>query len=595
MTWFADDVVKVEVRFDGSTWVNLSSPTNYVILSEPLQIERGRDDEFADPMNPGVLELLLVNDDGRFTPDLPTSPYYPYVVPDVAIKVSVYVNSAWQTRFYGSVQSWSVRLGDEGGYTSTCAVTATDTLGDFPEYVFRQAADEVVRNTPSVVCHWPLRDAQGPTARTLVGSETLAGASANGWGQSTAPLLPLEEGDEQHPVFTGAAGGLQLTSDLFAVRAARFVLYGAPTGDATLLTVGHERSLSWTTASGLSVGGASIMPASYPALVEMACVDVDPGTTVSPQAALRVCGANGVVQSAAPSGAWRIFGGGLRGLVVNPVLSGGAQWSIGHLQTVNYPSLDITDQETAFSAAAVSLLGSRTPPSTSAPALVASFAGAPTVSGATAGETTLPNMDGRDAADVMAALALGTGARIRDNLDGTLQWIEFTPSATPTTMPSEKIDPALTWETTTVGWMSDCTVTETDGTAYTATRTDGKRASYSIEGVHATALQNRSYADWLVNTASTKARLSQATYEISSLSDANQAIVAGVKIGDRITIGSLPSAILPASLTLIVEGITDSISYDGWTVTLKTSPDVYSRLLIWDNAQNWDDGWIWAP
>ena len=71
--------------------------------------------------------------------------------------------------------------------------------------------------------------------------------------------------------------------------------------------------------------------------------------------------------------------------------------------------------------------------------------------------------------------------------------------------------------------------------------------------------------------------------------------MAGVKIGDRITIGSLPSAILPASLTLIVEGITDSIGDDGWTVTLKTSPDVYSRILIWDNAQNWDDGWIWAP
>ena len=586
MTWFADDVVKVEVRFDGSTWVNLSSPTNYVILSEPLQIERGRDDEFADPMNPGVLELLLVNDDGRFTPDLPTSPYYPYVVPDVAIKVSVYVNGAWQARFYGSVQSWSVRLGDEGGYTSTCAVTATDTLGDFPEYMLWQASEQAVRSAATPPTHyWPRLDIDGTASSKFSDCDLVDnGVSAD----AGTMKLPLDEGDP-HPLFTCSSGKRKLTAtipqmpDGYHWRVS--IAIDKPSASCNILEITDTfgpHYLSWDGTKLQYYGaGFDVTPGTsasfWPAVVSVRVWDSGGFEYTE----LRVIGSNGVPYSTSSS----FSGYGLKKVVVCPTLSGGATFSAGHL---------IVDYNETTSWAPV-LLAPRIPASVSAPAQVSSWCGGPTITGATVGGTVIPQIADRDAADTMSAMALGTGARLRDNLDGTLEWVEFPPSATPTTMPSEKVSPDLTWETSTVGWMSDCTVSWPDDTAYTATRADGRRVSYSTEGVHATRSKDRSYADWLVNTANTKARLSQATYEIGSLSAANQAIVAGVKIGDRITIGSLPSAILPASLTLIVEGITDSIGDDGWTVTLKTSPDVYSRLLIWDNAQNWDDGWIWAP
>lgn len=587
MTWFADDVVKVEVRFDGSTWVNLSSPTNYVILSEPLQIERGRDDEFADPMNPGVLELLLVNDDGRFTPDLPSSPYYPHVVPDVAIKVSVYVNGAWQARFYGSVQSWSVRLGDEGGYTSTCAVTATDTLGDFPEYVFRQAADEVVRNTPNVVCHWPLRDSEPPLL-AMVGIAEITTNGADGLG--TVPTaLALDGAGATNPTCSAAAGGLTIyTPDdlpLTSWPARLCLIVSKPTAAATILTLNGSaasNTIMWSPTSGFYCTGPGIVnatgvPSSWPAMLEFNAV-----TGVGGPATLRCATASGLVGTATVASV------PFRRFSINPTLSGGASFSPSHVVVMSG-----TGTDSDFEALAVGILASRS--SGFAPTTAAAWAGGPAILGGTGESLSLPETDGRTAADVIAAMAIGSGARIRDNVDGTVEWIDFCPSGTPVVMPAERVDPTLTWETSTVGWMSDCTVSWPDGTSYTASRPDGRRASYAIEAVRPTAIRSRSYADWLVNTASTKARLSQATYEISSLSDANQAIVAGVKVGDRITIGSLPSAILPASLTLIVEGITDLIGDDGWTVTFKTSPDAYSRLLIWDNAQNWDDGWIWAP
>lgn len=590
MTWFADDVVKVEVRFDGSTWVNLSSPTNYVILSEPLQIDRGRDDEFADPMNPGVLELLLVNDDGRFTPDLPSSPYYPYVVPDVATKVSVYVNGAWQARFYGSVQSWSVRLGDEGGYTSTCAVTAGGALGAFPSYLLRQPSDEVVRERTGALYHWPLRDSDAPIS-SLIGSAELSSNGADGLGSGTV-LLEMEEGGDQHPLFNSATGGLTLSTQGNLPNMSHpcrldIVVLSKPTANGTILSLtggGSTNSLMWSSTVGFyftspGSGTATGVPASWPVVVEMEAL-----TGVGAPGPLRCATVSGLVGTTVA-----FYSVPFRQFSINPTLSGGAAFSIGQVGIFTGAGSD-----SEFAAFAAKLLGPRIPPTMTAVSQLSAWAGGPSIAGGTAGDSYLPEIGGRDAADAVGAVLTGMGARVREEGDGTLTQIPFPPSTAAISLPAEKIHPDITWETSDVGWVSDCTV-ERGGLTYTATRTDGRRQSYSIDGVHATWIQDRSYADWLVNTANTKARLSQAIYDVSSLSATDQATVAGIKIGDRITISSLPSTILPASLTLIVEGITDSISDDGWTVTLKTSPDVYSRLLIWDNSQNWDDGWIWAP
>ena len=55
---------------------------------------------------------------------------------------------------------------------------------------------------------------------------------------------------------------------------------------------------------------------------------------------------------------------------------------------------------------------------------------------------------------------------------------------------------------------------------------------------------------------------------------------------------------MPAgTLTAIVEGIEDSISDVAWMLTLKLSPDVYSRLFILDDPVQGvlDAGYLLAP
>ena len=85
-------------------------------------------------------------------------------------------------------------------------------------------------------------------------------------------------------------------------------------------------------------------------------------------------------------------------------------------------------------------------------------------------ESVIPTLGDHDAADAMSALVAGMGARLVDDLDGTLTYVPFSPSGTAITLPTSEIDPELTWETSDVGWYSEATVTWPDGTSYTASR-----------------------------------------------------------------------------------------------------------------------------
>lgn len=61
--------------------------TSYVEFTDGLSVVRGRQDEQSDP-RPAVLNLVLDNTDGRFTPGLATSPYWPYLVDGAPVRVT---------------------------------------------------------------------------------------------------------------------------------------------------------------------------------------------------------------------------------------------------------------------------------------------------------------------------------------------------------------------------------------------------------------------------------------------------------------------------------------------------------------------------
>lgn len=64
------------------TWYDISP-----YLSGAIAVTRGRANEQSVP-NVGQLSCDLVNDDGRFTPGLATSPYYPYVVDGAPVRLT---------------------------------------------------------------------------------------------------------------------------------------------------------------------------------------------------------------------------------------------------------------------------------------------------------------------------------------------------------------------------------------------------------------------------------------------------------------------------------------------------------------------------
>ena len=574
---------KCEIRFDGPNWVDVSG---YALLPKGVNIQRGRDSETGDAIPVGTCSFTLENNDGRFTAERSASPYYPYVVEGVACRVSVYVSGAYRVRFYGAVQSWATSwVNDDTGLHAVTAVTVTDTLGDLPDYTFRSAANEVIRGTSGVLYHWPLFE---QPVGALIGDVAGTDNGGSGWGEGST--LALDE-SANHPKFTSGSGGLTITMQPLVVTPTypwrlRFVLFGPPTANCNLLRylspsmTTPAQYITWNTSTGIAGPGSGIMPSSWPVVVELGLVN----TGSMP---LRVCEADGTVTTSnfapgfnfqAPTKLW-----------INPSLSGGSVWSIGHLVLMS-GAPDTTQLQTYTAA----LLASRLP--VDAPSTVSGYGGGPTITGAPASGMILPPLDGRDWADVMGALVTGMGARLVDDLDGTLTWLPFPPSDAPVALPSGEIDPSMTWQTDSTGSWTDATVTFTDGTSYTARRSARKKRSFSFEGVHTTPLGDRGMADWLVNSP-TPARFPQAPYDLMTLSDAQRLTLCSVTVGTRVSLSGLPAQ-MPASTALaICEGIEESASDTEWALTLKLSPDVYSRLFVLDDATQGvlDSTYILAP
>ncbi|MBP7406076.1 MAG: hypothetical protein KA973_14275 [Candidatus Microthrix sp.] len=577
--------MKVEILFDGTTWVDVSAD---VVLSAGLSISRGRDSETGDAISVGTCSFTLQNDTGEYSPDLPASSHYPYVVEGVHLRVSAKANGSYRRRFYGTVQSWSTGPMDETGMQATCEVVASDTLGAIPSYVFRQASDEVIRSQPDLLYHWPLRDTEGP-AQPLVGSVTLAATepSTPGWG--AGGLLPLDEGTDQHPLFESATGGLTLSVPLYVPEpwVAYLTVMSEPTADGRILDIGSGRSIRWKAGSGFylypEAPTSYVLPTSWPAVVYVASA-----TSVA-RIGYGDATTNGEVLTTTL--------GELRRLVVNPTLTGGSEWGAGHLAVCG--SIPTSPWRIAES-----LLSPRINPTIAgtvydgAAEVVMYFSGLRDV--APLGnfpnyETTLPPLEGRDAADVMGAMVTGMGARLVAVPAATpnLTWVPFGDDSTPVAIPSGLIDPAMRWQTNSAGWVSAVTTTWPDGTTYTATRPDGKRQSASVEAVHATRLQDRCYADWLVNTASSGARLPVAPFDLASMAEADKVTLCSVNPASRVSFTGLP-AHMPSALTCICEGLDETLTDASWDITLKLSPDVYSRLGIYDTS-TWDSGVLWAP
>jgi Concanavalin A-like lectin/glucanases superfamily len=177
---------------DPPVWTNLSS---YVLLSQGIGVKRGgRPDEFAGTQA-GTLSVVLDNASGAFTPNNPSSPFYPYVRKNRRIRLTAIVAGVEYPRWDGHIDDWLLTY-DEGATTaSLVTVTATSRM----KMVARRgslrsfAIEEAQLDVPYVLL--PLGDSSAATtlmnvAPNPAGNGTLKNIGGGGTytlGQGTGP------------------------------------------------------------------------------------------------------------------------------------------------------------------------------------------------------------------------------------------------------------------------------------------------------------------------------------------------------------------------------------------------------------------------
>jgi hypothetical protein len=126
------DSVVVEIEFTSGTWTDVST---YVRWSNSARARFGRPSKFGQT-SAATLDLDLRNEDGRFTPDNPTSPYWPNILEGRRIRVTGVRSSTTYRFFTGYVVSWTPDFPARDAYAAAVvSVSAVDILGQLDRHV----------------------------------------------------------------------------------------------------------------------------------------------------------------------------------------------------------------------------------------------------------------------------------------------------------------------------------------------------------------------------------------------------------------------------------------------------------------------------
>lgn len=178
----------VEVKFDGSTWTDI---TSYV---RQVNVRRGRSGDL-DVVEPGVLSVELDNDDGRFTPENTQGAYTPNVRPGVTVRVSVTAGEASDLYrlFTGDAQRWEPSWTVGGRPVVT--LEAVDGFEKLQRYTIDYPHRRVVLSE-SPDGYWPLGDTgstyydvSGNGRNLGVGNFRDSGSSSNDGLSSVSALV----------------------------------------------------------------------------------------------------------------------------------------------------------------------------------------------------------------------------------------------------------------------------------------------------------------------------------------------------------------------------------------------------------------------
>jgi hypothetical protein len=164
---------KWEIEFTAGVWTDVTTDVDQ--RAQVPSMRFGRSSEFSQPQ-PAELTVTLRNFDrdatgaplfdanrnyirGNYTPNDPTSPYYPNIQPRKRIRYS-YNPGVQRFRFTGYIKSWAPVLAD--GARPYMQITAADRLDQLSRVtMLSPIRQEITADAPAL--WWPLTDAAGST------------------------------------------------------------------------------------------------------------------------------------------------------------------------------------------------------------------------------------------------------------------------------------------------------------------------------------------------------------------------------------------------------------------------------------------------
>lgn len=577
----------VELQINGD-WINVSGWLDVGPNGGPLTITRGRDNESDDP-NPGTCSFSLINDDGRFSLELPTGAYYPHFKQWIPVRVTV----AGSQRFTGFVSDVETTIDDEAGRCSHSRIDCTDLLGVMqmspaitswayqmigdlaPQYWWQMSDPEGSEVAQPVdvsgfvgvpnVPNFPLTatvvnpgsDSENPA---LLGDVVRFGveAPASLESDTQAQLARTDSGgsgklfstDTISPISAGAGFTLLAIVTRSTAAGGRIAITRAPVGGGTAnvltLNVGSQiRASEWISES---VSDASVSrPGAAVGVPQLVAMTVSATT-------LGILGGGTVARPTTrpnyTDARIEITGDGLTvsNVAIVPAI----------MSTATYDDL-----RTKLMGAGIGAVTAWLTRASNAAGIYTTIA---TLGGSRS--TRRPTMKGSNPGEVGAHLAGAANGMFAASRAGVPTWIDHMYAPGKVSVPAADVDPDLVWKPDDALYYTEVQV---DGVTQAAVDDGFPKRAKDVTGL-LPAAQLTQYVQWLVGTADVWGgpRLAQLTIDLLTLPSVAAYLALDLK--SRVMLTSPPQQI-PASRVMTVEGTTETVSDTAWTLTLNTAPD----------------------
>lgn len=170
---------KVEVAWASTPFAAVPTFTDNstdVLLPAGVGITFGRPDQYSQTQ-PSTASFKLANKTGKYTPDNTSSTLYPNVLIGKAVRITANEGGASSARFYGFIDSITVNFSPNGAW-SDVDITAVDLLSLLGR---RRLPSDLIRQYVTVngqpTDYWQFGDADGTTTPVNVGSGLSAGST----------------------------------------------------------------------------------------------------------------------------------------------------------------------------------------------------------------------------------------------------------------------------------------------------------------------------------------------------------------------------------------------------------------------------------